>query len=32
MKKYAGCTFIIPPGVEGGEIKEVYIPTEAERK
>lgn len=31
MKKYAGHTFVIPPGAEGGPVKEAYIPTEEEQ-
>lgn len=31
LKKYAGSTFVIPPGPEGGQIQEVYIPTEEEQ-
>jgi hypothetical protein len=27
MQKYGGNTFIIPAGPEGGEAKEIYIPT-----
>jgi hypothetical protein len=30
VKKYGGNTFIINPGPEGGEVREVYVPTEEE--
>ena len=32
MEKYAGQTFVIQPGPEGGDTREVYIPTEQEMK
>ena len=32
VSKYSGNTFIINPGPDGGQIREVYVPTEAERK
>jgi hypothetical protein len=32
VEKYSGNTFVIHPGPEGGQVRQVYIPTEAERK
>ncbi len=32
LEKYGGNTFIIKAGPEGGQDREVYVPTEAERK
>lgn len=32
VQKYGGNTFVINPGPDGGPVREVYIPTEAENK
>ena len=32
VEKYGGNTFVINPGPDGGQVREVYVPTEAERK
>jgi len=32
VTKYGGNTFIINPGPDGGQVREVYVPTESERK
>lgn len=31
VQKYGGNTFVINPGPDGGPVREVYIPTEAEK-
>ena len=32
LKKYGGKTFTISPGVQGGQTRDVYLPTDAERQ
>lgn len=32
LKKYGGNTFVISPGPEGGQAREVYLPTDAQRQ
>jgi len=32
LKKYGGNTFVISGGADGGQAREVYLPTEAQRQ